>query len=74
MIKSADKDNTGYVSCDEFSGLLKQNLNDVAMNLDVTLEEPGKKQVKKGKMHRSVIGKKPKGLRSTYMPKRTLRR
>ena len=75
MIKSADKDLTGFVSCNEFSDLLKQNLFDVAENLDVELENPKAKQKKsKGNAHRSMIGRKPTSLRSTYMSKRTNRR
>lgn len=78
MIKSADKDNTGFVSCNEFSDLLKQNLFDVAENLNVEIEGQGQGQgqrkPRKGNMHRSMIGKKPKGLRSTYISKKTMRR
>lgn len=76
MVKSADRDGSGYVSCNEFSNLLKQNLFNVADNLGVDLENPNaKKLIKsgKGKAHRSMIGRKPTAMRSTYASKRTMR-
>lgn len=72
MIKAADNDGTGYVSCNEFSGLLNQNLFDIADNLDVELERPGVKRKKS--THRSVMGRKSRIMRSTYMKKPTNRR
>ena len=75
MIKSADKDGSGYVTCPEFSELLSQNLYDIGDNLNVDLERPGGQGGKRKKStHRSMIGRKPTSMRSTYGRKQTKRR
>ena len=72
MIKAADQDGSGYVNCNEFSSLLNQNLFDIADDLKVELERPG--GARKKSTHRSVMGRNPKALRSTYVKKVTKRR
>lgn len=75
MIKSADKDGSGYVSCGEFSDLLKQDLFDVAGGLDVDLGQgQAQKKGRKSSTHRSMIGTRKNIQKSTYGKKRTIRR
>jgi hypothetical protein len=74
MIKKADKDGSGYITCNEFSELLGQNLFDIAEGLNVGLEKPGGNKKMTKSSHRSVIGRNPKANRSTYGKKMTFRR
>lgn len=71
MIKSADNDGSGYVTCNEFSNMLKQDLFDIAGGLNIELEQ-GNPKSRKMSAHRSMIGGKRKNvMKSTYMTRRT---
>jgi hypothetical protein len=70
MIKSADKDGSGNVSCNEFSDMLKQDLFDIAGGLDIDLGQ-GQNKSRKMSTHRSMVGGRKNVMKSTYMGRRT---